>query len=157
MPTAAAAGSAVASDVEVKSRKYAQAVAIRLAVGRFRSSSADCVRSLKMAVYAGTATLSRCLVADLPGTAGSVETSQIVRSALFPLLMIRLRRPRRANVARMTPADKLLAFAALTQAVVAIPGPSVPFVVGRALPHSRRVALASVAGVLIERAQPAAA
>src|SRR5215472_6932180 len=36
MPTAAAAGSAVASDVEVKSRKYAAAVTVRLAVSRFR-------------------------------------------------------------------------------------------------------------------------
>ena len=36
MPTAAAAGSAVASDVEVNSRKYAAAVAVRLAVSRWR-------------------------------------------------------------------------------------------------------------------------
>jgi len=35
-PTVAAAGSAVASDVEVKSRKYAAAVAVRLAVSRLR-------------------------------------------------------------------------------------------------------------------------
>jgi hypothetical protein len=39
MATAAAAGSAVASDVEVKSRKYAPAVAVRLAVSRFRGSA----------------------------------------------------------------------------------------------------------------------
>jgi hypothetical protein len=36
MATATAAGSAVASDDEVKSRKYAPAFAVRLAVSRFR-------------------------------------------------------------------------------------------------------------------------
>jgi hypothetical protein len=36
MPTATAAGSAMASDDEVKSRKYAPAVAVRVAVSRFR-------------------------------------------------------------------------------------------------------------------------
>ena len=36
MPTATAAGRAVASDDEVKSRKYAPAVAVRLAASRFR-------------------------------------------------------------------------------------------------------------------------
>jgi hypothetical protein len=36
MATAAAAGSAVASDDEVNSRKYAPAVAVRVAVSRFR-------------------------------------------------------------------------------------------------------------------------
>jgi threonine/homoserine/homoserine lactone efflux protein len=46
----------------------------------------------------------------------------------------------------MVPADKLLAFAALALVVIAIPGPSVLFVVGRALAHGRRVALASVVG-----------
>jgi len=51
-----------------------------------------------------------------------------------------------ANVACVIPADRLLAFAALSLVVIAIPGPSVLFVVGRALAHGRRVALASVAG-----------
>ena len=39
MATATAAGSAVASDDEVKSRKYAPALAVRLAVSRFRGSA----------------------------------------------------------------------------------------------------------------------
>jgi threonine/homoserine/homoserine lactone efflux protein len=55
-------------------------------------------------------------------------------------------RGRRDNVAFMIPADRLLAFAALALVVIAIPGPSVLFVVGRALAHGRRAALASVAG-----------
>ncbi len=46
----------------------------------------------------------------------------------------------------MIPADRVLAFAALALVVIAIPGPSVLFLVGRALAHGRRVALASVAG-----------
>src|SRR5215469_7671292 len=46
----------------------------------------------------------------------------------------------------MIPADRLLAFVALALVVIAIPGPSVLFVVGRALAHGRRVALASLAG-----------
>jgi len=46
----------------------------------------------------------------------------------------------------MVPADRLLAFAALALVVIAIPGPSVLFVVGRALAHGQKVALASVAG-----------
>jgi threonine/homoserine/homoserine lactone efflux protein len=46
----------------------------------------------------------------------------------------------------MIPPDRLLAFAALALVVIAIPGPSVLFVVGRALAHGRQVALASVAG-----------
>ena len=46
----------------------------------------------------------------------------------------------------MIAADRLLAFAAFALVVIAIPGPSVLFIVGRALAHGRRVALASVAG-----------
>jgi threonine/homoserine/homoserine lactone efflux protein len=60
--------------------------------------------------------------------------------------MFRPGRARSANVACVIPADRLLAFAALSLVVIAIPGPSVLFVVGRALAHGRRVALASVAG-----------
>jgi threonine/homoserine/homoserine lactone efflux protein len=46
----------------------------------------------------------------------------------------------------MIPGDKFLAFCALSLVVIAIPGPSVLFVVGRALAHGRRTALASVLG-----------
>ncbi|WP_084106253.1 LysE family translocator [Demequina sp. NBRC 110056] len=42
--------------------------------------------------------------------------------------------------------DTLLAFAALSFVVIAIPGPSVLFIVGRALQHGRREALLSVVG-----------
>jgi threonine/homoserine/homoserine lactone efflux protein len=42
--------------------------------------------------------------------------------------------------------DRFLAFCALSLVVIAIPGPSVLFVVGRALAHGRRTALASVLG-----------
>jgi threonine/homoserine/homoserine lactone efflux protein len=42
--------------------------------------------------------------------------------------------------------DRLLAFAGLALVVIVIPGPSVLFIVGRALAHGRRTALASVAG-----------
>ncbi|MFC8093464.1 LysE family translocator [Streptomyces sp. NPDC057301] len=45
--------------------------------------------------------------------------------------------------------DSLLAFAAMSLVVIAIPGPSVLFVVGRALAHGRRTALATVAGNLL--------
>jgi threonine/homoserine/homoserine lactone efflux protein len=41
---------------------------------------------------------------------------------------------------------RLLAFCALALVVIAIPGPSVLFMVGRALAHGRRTALASVIG-----------
>ncbi|MEJ8282095.1 LysE family translocator [Pseudonocardia spirodelae] len=41
---------------------------------------------------------------------------------------------------------RLLAFTAAAALVVAVPGPSVVFTVGRALAHGRRVALATVAG-----------
>lgn len=42
--------------------------------------------------------------------------------------------------------DRLVAFAVTAFVVIVIPGPSVLFVVGRALAHGRRVALASVLG-----------
>jgi len=46
----------------------------------------------------------------------------------------------------MVPSGRLLAFAAVALVIIVIPGPSVLFVVGRALAHGRRVALASVLG-----------
>jgi threonine/homoserine/homoserine lactone efflux protein len=46
----------------------------------------------------------------------------------------------------MISGDKFLAFCVLSLVVIAIPGPSVLFVVGRALAHGRRTALASVLG-----------
>lgn len=46
----------------------------------------------------------------------------------------------------MISGDRLLAFCVLALVVIAIPGPSVLFVVGRALAHGRRTALASVLG-----------
>jgi threonine/homoserine/homoserine lactone efflux protein len=46
----------------------------------------------------------------------------------------------------MVPSGRLLAFAAVGFVIIIIPGPSVLFVVGRALAHGRRVALASVLG-----------
>ncbi len=46
----------------------------------------------------------------------------------------------------MVSAAQLLAFAVTSFVLIVIPGPSVLFVVGRALAHGRRVALASVAG-----------
>ena len=70
-----------------------------------------------------------------------------LRGSLLPAYGCRrCRHARRANVACVIPADRLLAFAALALVVIAIPGPSVLFVVGRALAHGRKVALASVAG-----------
>ena len=42
--------------------------------------------------------------------------------------------------------DQLVAFAAMAFAIIIIPGPSVLFVVGRALAHGRRTALAGVVG-----------
>jgi threonine/homoserine/homoserine lactone efflux protein len=44
------------------------------------------------------------------------------------------------------PADRLLGFAAMSLLLVLIPGPSVLFVLGRALAHGRRTALGSVLG-----------
>lgn len=46
----------------------------------------------------------------------------------------------------MVSLDRLAAFAAMSLLICVIPGPSVLFVVGRALAHGRRVALTSVAG-----------
>lgn len=46
----------------------------------------------------------------------------------------------------MVPSGRLAAFAAVAFVIIVIPGPSVLFVVGRALAHGRRVALASVLG-----------
>lgn len=46
----------------------------------------------------------------------------------------------------MPPGARLLAFSVLALVIIAIPGPSVLFLVGRALAHGRRAALASVLG-----------
>jgi threonine/homoserine/homoserine lactone efflux protein len=46
----------------------------------------------------------------------------------------------------MVSLDRFTAFAALSLLLIVIPGPSVLFVIGRALAHGRRVALTSVAG-----------
>ncbi|MFG2827026.1 LysE family translocator [Streptomyces sp. NPDC048434] len=46
----------------------------------------------------------------------------------------------------MVSTDRLLAFAAMSLLVIVIPGPSVLFVIGRALAHGRRTALATVLG-----------
>ncbi|MFI9172801.1 LysE family translocator [Streptomyces lincolnensis] len=46
----------------------------------------------------------------------------------------------------MLPADRLLAFAAMSFLLIVVPGPSVLFVVGRALAQGRRAALTTVAG-----------
>ncbi|MFI8443850.1 LysE family translocator [Streptomyces rochei] len=46
----------------------------------------------------------------------------------------------------MVSPDRLLAFAALSLVIVLVPGPSVLFVVGRALSRGRRAALTTVAG-----------
>lgn len=46
----------------------------------------------------------------------------------------------------MPPAESLLTFALAGIVLVLVPGPSVLFIVGRALAHGRRAALASVAG-----------
>ncbi|MFD9328509.1 LysE family translocator [Streptomyces sp. NPDC060065] len=47
---------------------------------------------------------------------------------------------------RMMPADRLLAFAAMSFLLIVIPGPSVLFVIGRALAQGRRAALTTVMG-----------
>ncbi|MEV4742291.1 LysE family translocator [Streptomyces sp. NPDC049555] len=49
----------------------------------------------------------------------------------------------------MVSTESLLAFAAMSLVVIVIPGPSVLFVVGRALAHGRRTALATVVGNLL--------
>ena len=46
----------------------------------------------------------------------------------------------------MPPAEHLLAFVAASVVLVLVPGPSVLFVVSRAIAHGRRAALGSVAG-----------
>ncbi|MFF3742559.1 LysE family translocator [Streptomyces kronopolitis] len=46
----------------------------------------------------------------------------------------------------MVSTDRILAFAAMSLLVIVIPGPSVLFVIGRALAHGRRTALATVLG-----------
>ncbi|TDC76496.1 LysE family translocator [Actinomadura sp. 7K507] len=46
----------------------------------------------------------------------------------------------------MVSTHQLLAFSAMALAIIVIPGPSVLFVVGRALAHGRRTALAGVVG-----------
>jgi threonine/homoserine/homoserine lactone efflux protein len=46
----------------------------------------------------------------------------------------------------MVPADRLLAFAVVSFLLIVVPGPSVLFVVGRALAHGRRTALTTVLG-----------
>ncbi|MER6565258.1 LysE family translocator [Streptomyces sp. NPDC001093] len=49
----------------------------------------------------------------------------------------------------MVSTESILAFAAMSLVVIVIPGPSVLFVIGRALAHGRRTALATVLGNLI--------
>jgi threonine/homoserine/homoserine lactone efflux protein len=46
----------------------------------------------------------------------------------------------------MVSADRVLAFAAMSVLVIVIPGPSVLFVIGRALAHGRRTAVATAVG-----------
>ncbi|MFE0426779.1 LysE family translocator, partial [Streptomyces sp. NPDC058953] len=46
----------------------------------------------------------------------------------------------------MVSTERLLAFAALSFVLIVVPGPSVLFVVGRALAQGRRAALTTVAG-----------
>ncbi|MGW2666609.1 LysE family translocator [Streptomyces sp. NPDC001272] len=46
----------------------------------------------------------------------------------------------------MVPPDRLMAFAAMSLLLIVIPGPSVLFVIGRALAQGRRAALTTVAG-----------
>lgn len=47
---------------------------------------------------------------------------------------------------RMVPIDRVLAFAAMSFLLIVIPGPSVLFVIGRALAQGRRAALTTVVG-----------
>ncbi|WP_030608288.1 LysE family translocator [Streptomyces sclerotialus] len=46
----------------------------------------------------------------------------------------------------VVPADRLLAFALMSFLLIVVPGPSVLFVIGRALAHGRRAALTTVVG-----------
>src|SRR5437879_1047025 len=50
------------------------------------------------------------------------------------------------GVIRMVSTDRFLAFAAMSLLVIVIPGPSVLFVIGRALAHGRRTAVATALG-----------
>ncbi|MFG2755580.1 LysE family translocator [Streptomyces wuyuanensis] len=49
----------------------------------------------------------------------------------------------------MVSADRVLAFAAMSLLVIVIPGPSVLFVIGRALAHGRRIAVATALGNVV--------
>ncbi|QPP05146.1 LysE family translocator [Streptomyces bathyalis] len=49
----------------------------------------------------------------------------------------------------MVPMESLLTFAAMSLLVIVVPGPSVLFVIGRALAHGRRTALATVLGNMV--------
>ncbi|MFJ1577045.1 LysE family translocator [Streptomyces sp. NPDC088182] len=49
----------------------------------------------------------------------------------------------------MVSTDRFLAFAAMSLLVIVVPGPSVLFVIGRALAHGRRTAMATVLGNVI--------
>ncbi|WP_086565563.1 LysE family translocator [Streptomyces africanus] len=49
----------------------------------------------------------------------------------------------------MVSADRILAFAAMSLLVIVIPGPSVLFVIGRALAHGRRTAVATALGNVV--------
>ncbi|MFH0521099.1 LysE family translocator [Streptomyces sp. M41] len=49
----------------------------------------------------------------------------------------------------MVTGDRLLAFAAMSVLVIVIPGPSVLFVIGRALAHGRRTAVATALGNVV--------
>ncbi|MET7622059.1 LysE family translocator [Streptomyces sp. NPDC005408] len=49
----------------------------------------------------------------------------------------------------MVSADRFLAFAAMSLLVIVIPGPSVLFVIGRALAHGRRTAVATALGNVV--------
>ncbi|GLZ07764.1 putative translocator [Actinomadura sp. NBRC 104412] len=53
---------------------------------------------------------------------------------------------RRAYSAGMVSIEQVLGFSAIAVVIIVIPGPSVLFVVGRALAHGRRTALTSVVG-----------
>src|SRR6266545_1355598 len=46
----------------------------------------------------------------------------------------------------MVPTDRLLAFAAMSFLLIVVPGPSVLFVIGRALARGRRAAVTTVVG-----------
>lgn len=57
---------------------------------------------------------------------------------------------RRAYTSSMVSTDRLLAFAAMSFLLIVIPGPSVLFVIGRALAQGRRAALTTVVGNTLE-------